>query len=93
LPRVLAAHELVEVTLLATGSVVLHQQRKVALVELLKPIVPRYFFQRVFAAVPGKIETNHANIVSAAGTAYTGRSGVAFFRPAANLVVVGQWSG
>jgi hypothetical protein len=79
--------------LLAACGLVLDEQREVALVEFLEPIVPRYFFQRSFSAVARKIETNHADIVTASGAAYTGGFSVTFFGPAANLVVVGQWSG
>jgi hypothetical protein len=56
---------------LSTGGLLLYKQRKIALIEFLEPVVPRYFFQRILSAVAGKIEANHTYVVAASGATNT----------------------
>jgi hypothetical protein len=41
----LTAHQLVEIALLSNSGLILHEQRKVVLVELLEPFIPTDLFQ------------------------------------------------
>jgi hypothetical protein len=88
-----SAHQFVEIASLSASSFVLHQQSKATLVELVKPFVPGNFFELALAAVTGKIEANHSNVIIVSSPAYAGRVCAALFRPAANFVVIGEWSG
>ncbi|MBA3915744.1 MAG: hypothetical protein H0X25_18200 [Acidobacteriales bacterium] len=72
---------------------VLDQQREFLLVELLEPLLPLNLFERLLAGVAREVETDHANVFAAAGSAYGRRLGIPFFRPLANLVVIGQGAG
>jgi len=65
--RRVTGDELVEVARLAAAGGVLVNQREASFVELVEPLIPRNFFQRIAAAVTGEIETQDANIFSFAG--------------------------
>src|SRR6185312_3439885 len=86
----LSAHQLVEIAPLAARRFFLYQQREPAFVELLEPLVPLNALQRVASAIAGKIETDHANVFTAASPAHAGRARVALFRPTANLFMISQ---
>ncbi|HEX6805651.1 MAG TPA: hypothetical protein VF133_18365 [Terriglobales bacterium] len=66
-----AADKFVEVALLAACGFVLHHQGKVVVVKLLEPVIPGDFFEGIGAAIARKIETDHANVIAAAGIADT----------------------
>jgi hypothetical protein len=92
LPGVAATDQLVEIAPLSASRFVLHKQSQVALIELFKPLIPRYFFQRIGPTVAREIKTYHADVVFAACTAYTGWLSTAFLRPLLNLVVICQFA-
>jgi hypothetical protein len=66
--RGFAGNQFIEVALLSFRSTLLVEQRKAVLVESLKPFVPRYCFQRAFAAESGEVEPNHADIAISSGS-------------------------
>src|SRR5438477_5814182 len=88
--RPLPAYELVKVALLPAGRGVLHQQRKIILVELLQPIVPIHRLQRIGSAESRKIQPQHADSAALSRALHTGRGGPALFGPLTDLVVIGQ---
>src|SRR5579883_430677 len=85
---VLAAHQLVEIALLAAAGLVLHNQREIVLVKLLEPVVPGDRLQRILAGITREVEADHAGIATAAGAADTGRLRPALLGPLPDLLVV-----
>jgi hypothetical protein len=85
--------QLIEIAPHALGSFFLHQEREIAFIELPEPVVPADFFERILAAIAGKIETNHAHVLVPAGSLYARRSRIAILRPLAYLVVINQCLG
>jgi hypothetical protein len=83
-------HQLVEIALLAARGFVLHQEREITLLELVEPIIPGNFFERVFAGVAGEIETDHPDIIVPAGAAHAGRACLTFFGPVADFFAIGK---
>src|SRR5688572_28846086 len=63
----IALHQLVEVAALAGGGLFLNDERQPVLVELPEPLVPGDLLERVAAAVAGKIEPDHPDVIAAAG--------------------------
>jgi hypothetical protein len=92
LPGVAPTDQLVEIAPLSASRFVLDEESEVALIELLKPLIPRDLFQRIGAAVAREIKAYHADVVLAACTAYTGWLSTAFLRPLLNLVVICQFA-
>jgi hypothetical protein len=78
---------------LSARGAVLHKQCQAALFELVKPIVPRDFFQRRFATVSGEVDADHADVLGTTGTAHAGWLAAAFFRPPPDLVTIGERMG
>jgi hypothetical protein len=81
-------YKLIEIALLTVRGLVLHNQRQVAILEILEPLVPTDFFQRVSAAISRKIQTDNSGIVIGMGPSNRGRSGVPFFGPATDFLMV-----
>jgi hypothetical protein len=85
-----ASDDLVEIAPLSAGSLVLHDQCQVIVVEFLEPLVPRDLFERISAAVARKIEANHSDVIAASSVADACRPCAAFFGPASDFVVIGK---
>jgi hypothetical protein len=84
-----ASNQLVEVAALTPGSLVLHQQSELALIELLEPVIPLDRLQRLRAAVSGKIQTDHTRVFCSAGPAHASRCCAALFCPLPDLLMIG----
>jgi hypothetical protein len=84
-----ASNQLVEVAALTAGGFVLYEQGKLALIELLEPVVPLNRLQRLRAAVSRKIQANHARILCPAGAAHTSRCCAALLCPLPDLLMTG----
>jgi hypothetical protein len=84
----MAADEFIEVAYFAARSLVLHHKCQVPVVEVVEPLIPGDFFQRLSAAVSRKIETDHAYIFRDPGTAHTRRTGAAIFSPLSDFIVI-----
>jgi hypothetical protein len=62
-----AAYKLIEVAALSACGGLLKQQCQAALIELLEPVVPGDFFERSFAAIARKINTQDSDVAIASG--------------------------
>ncbi len=83
-----ASDQLVEVALPTACKLVLNQQRQFAFIKFLEPLVPIDVLERLLAGISGEVEADHADVIVAASTAHARGSGIALFRPAANLIVI-----
>jgi hypothetical protein len=87
--RCFTGNQFIEVALLSFRSPLLVEQCETILVERPEPFVPRYFFQRTFAAESREVEANHADIAVSAGSPHARWRSSALFCPLPNLVVIG----
>jgi hypothetical protein len=86
----LPADELVEVALLSASGLVLNEKGEVIPIEFVEPLIPADLFERLRAAVAREIEPNDAGLIAAFGTAYRRRTCIPFFRPTADLFMIGE---
>ena len=84
----MAANKFIEVAYFAACGLVLHHKCQVPFVEVIEPLIPGNFFQRLSAAVSRKIETDHAYILRDPGAAHARRTGAAIFSPLSDFIVI-----
>jgi hypothetical protein len=86
--RRLAGNQFIEVALLTFRGAFLVQQGKTVFIKGLKPVVPRYLFQRALAAESREVEANHADIAVSSGSAHACWRSTTLFRPLPNLIMI-----
>lgn len=85
--------DLVEVTLLACRRFVFINESEIALVELLKELLPRDWLKRILAGVARKVESQNAYILGRSRAFHMGRFCASLFRPVADCVVLSRYLG
>ena len=88
----IATYDFVEITFFAFRSFVLNEQGQIIVVEFVEPLIPFDFFERAFAGISGKVETNDPDVVIGMSSLYGGGTGVTLFGPTLDFVVIGQYT-
>lgn len=87
-----AAHQLVEVALVAAGGGLLIEQRETALIELLEELVPVDVLQGLLPRVSREIKTQDSHVIIVAGSPYASGLRATLFGPAADLVMISTYT-
>jgi len=88
----LPVYQLVEIAASTACGFILHQQRQTAFVEFFQPFIPFNMLKGLLSAIAWKIETDHTYVFTASGAADASRTGLAFFCPLPDLVMIGQYA-
>jgi hypothetical protein len=73
---------------LASCRFFLVDESQVALIELLKKLIPGDWLETFLSAVAGEIDSEDSNILSGTGPLYVGWGSSALFGPPADFIVV-----